>query len=453
MAKYLEVVSHFAANLSFDDLSAQVVEHALDVIVDTIAVIAAGAQEEEICNLTNSLVPKSHGLSTLLSDGRKAPLLEASLLNGTAGTFLELDEGSHFSRGHPAVHVIPALLALGENLGSSGKDFISALVVGYEIGSRIGNATKIRMSMHPHGTWGTVGAAVAAGRLCGIGPAGIREIINISSSLALSTSRKTMLEGATVRNAYSGISNHLGLLSMQLYKAGFTGESDGLQTVYGSVISDQFEPDIITDKLGQRYEINRNYFKKHACCRYIHSALDALELIAELFPSGRIPTEDVQEVLVETYSFAAQLNKHKPKNMLAAKFSIPFAIAAFLINGHAGESCFKDGKISEERTQALAASVNVIEDPAMTKMMPFKRPSRVTIRMKDGSEHKGEILFNKGDIESPYNSQDLVAKYYELTSPIWGQDRAQSVYRQIRRLPYLDHIGKLTEPLCTLWPG
>ncbi len=449
--EYMEKVSRFAAELSFDQLPAEVVDRAMEVTADSIAVIAAGAQEEEVRNLTADLVPGlQEGPATLLGDGRKAPLLEAALVNGIAGTFLELDEGNQFARGHSAIHVVPALLALGETLGSSGRDYIAALVAGYEIGSRIGIASKIRMSMHPHGTWGTVGAAVAAGRLFGVSPAGIRELINISASLALATSRKTMLEGATVRNVYAGVSNHMGLLALKLYRAGFTGEADGLGTVYGSVISEEFEPAAMVEDLGRRFEIARNYFKRHACCRYNHSALDALEIIAGRFPDGSIPASQVKDVLVETYSLAAQLCDRNPANMLAAKFSIPFAAATFMTHGHAGVECFRREKVSDTSIQALAGRVTVCEDPAMTAMMPGKRPSRVTVRMMDGREYTAETYVNKGDFESPYSPEDLKEKYDGLAGPVWGRDRADAVYGRIRRLPGLERLGDLTEPLTIL---
>lgn len=450
MSDYQERISRFAAELCFEDLPSAVVERAMVVTADMIAVIASGAQEEEIQKLTMDLVADHQGgPATLLADGRKVPLLEAALVNGTAGTFLELDEGNQFSRGHPAVHVVPALLALGETLGSSGREYITALVAGYEIGSRIGTAAKIRMSMHPHGTWGTVGAAVACGRLSGVSAGGIRELINISASLALATSRRTMLEGATVRNVYSGVSNHMGLLALKLYQAGFTGESDGLQTVYGSVISEEFKPEAMLEKLGERFEIARNYFKRHACCRYNHSALDVLGLISERFADGRIPADAVKEVLVETYSLAAQLCDQNPTNMLAAKFSIPFAVATYLTHGNAGVPCFRKEKVSDRAIQDLADRVIVRENPEMTAIMPDKRPSRVTVRLKDGTEYTDETYVNKGDFESPYAPEDLVAKYQELAVPVWGQNRADAVYTQVRRLPDLERLDELTAPLRT----
>ena len=209
--------------------------------------------------------------------------LLASLLNGTAGTMLELDEGNQYARGHPGIHVVPAALAVGGRLAVSGADLILAIALGYEIGSRVGIASKLRVTMHPHGTWGTIGAAVTAARLEGATPDQVVETINLASSFGLSTSRRTMLEGGTVRNTYAGFSNQLGLMAWELQASGFVGEMDGVGTVYGTVIAENFQPDEMVLELGERWEITRNYFKRHAACRYTHGALDALgEIVRQL---------------------------------------------------------------------------------------------------------------------------------------------------------------------------
>ena len=443
MPEYLERISSFAAELSYDHLPAQAVERAKRVLADSLAVIAAGAGEEEVQRLTEELAPPA-GPATLLGSGRKADSLSAALINGIAGTFLELDEGNQFARGHPAIHVVPAALALVEEGGLSGRDLILALVIGYEIGARIGIAARIRMSMHPHGTWGTVGAAVAAAKLAGLDRAGMREIINVSSCLGLTTSRQTMLQGGTVRNFYSGASNHLGLMALKLVQSGFTGEADGLTTVYGSVISEVFEPGEMTAQLGERYEILRNYFKRHACCRYNHSALDALEEIAAGMPGARIPASEVDRVEVETYSLAAQLCDQGPANMLAAKFSIPFAVATYLVHGETGVESFRADKVADEDIKALARRVAVREDPDLTAMMPEQRPSRVTVRMKDGSVRQAETFVNKGDFEDPYSGAELEAKYFNLAEPVWGRETAQRLHQDLMELEKIDDVNRMT---------
>ena len=266
---------------------------------------------------------------------------------------LEIDEGNQFARGHPGIHVVPAVLAAAEELGSSGADVLLAIALGYEIGSRIGIASKLRVTMHPHGTWGTVGAAVAVAKLHGADAEQMAEVINVASTLGLATSRRTMLEGGTVRNSFAGFSNEIGLRAWDMVDAGFVGEADGIGTVYGTVIADQFQPEEMIADLGTRWEIARNYFKRHAACRYNHGALDALQrLVAEA--GGRLKPDDIARIDVDTYIWAAQLDDDEPRNMLAAKFSLPFSLATTIVNGAASIAAFRDEARRDAVTLALA---------------------------------------------------------------------------------------------------
>lgn len=445
MANYLERISEFICEYQFDRFPPAVIQRACEVTADTLAAIAAGAQEKEVKDVTTKiLAAKSRGISTIIGSGEKTEPSKAALINGTAGTFLELDEGNQFGRGHPGIHVLPAALAISEEKGLSGRDFITALVLGYEIGTRIGIASKLRMSMHPHGTWGTVGAAVAVGKLSGYDLAAMKQIINVSSSLSLATSRKTMLEGGTVRNVYAGVSGYMGILAHDLVQSGFIGEADGLQTVYGSVVSDSFDPDAMTEDLGTRFEIARNYFKRHACCRYNHGTLDALGEIISRRPDQKIMPQEVDRVEVKTYSLAAQLCDPSPQNMLAGKFSIPFAVATSIVHGSTGIQSFTPEAIQNPVARELAQKVSVVEDPELTAMMPAHRPSKMKVILKDGSVLEAETLMNKGDAEDPYSSDDLRIKYYELTDRVWSRNIAEAIYQDAMNLSELNTITQMT---------
>jgi 2-methylcitrate dehydratase PrpD len=448
MHDYLDRIVSFVCRTTFDDLPQDVVLRAKEVLVDALSVIAAGAQEDEVKALKERIVdPKARQIASLIGLGMRTEPSKAALINGTAGTFLELDEGNQFGRGHPGIHVVPAALAIAEDGRLSGRDLVTALVLGYEIGTRIGIACKIRMSMHPHGTWGTVGAAVAVGKLMSYGEAAMKEMINVSSSLGLATSRRTMLEGGTVRNVYSGVSNFMGILAHQLVRSGFTGEADGLKTVYGSVVSDTFSPEVMTEELGKRFEIARNYFKMHACCRYNHGTLDALEQILARRP---LKVDEVKAVDVETYSLAAQLCDQNPQNMLAAKFSIPFAVATLIAHGRTDVTCFNPEVVRNGSVQALAQRVKVTEDPKLTAMMPARRPSRVRVTLKNGEKLEAEVTMNKGDFEDPYGPADLEKKYYSLADPVWGHAKAEQIRSQLMAVEKVKDINQVTALIAPL---
>jgi len=439
----------FAGRIEFSDLPEPVVARTKLVILDCIGAIAAGMQEPEMRSLVVRIGEREtiEGQVPVIGAGCRMSALLASLLNGTAGTMLELDEGNQYARGHPGIHVVPAALAASERLAASGPDLILAIALGYEIGSRVGIASKLRVTMHPHGTWGTIGAALAAARLEGATPEQIIETINLASSFGLSTSRRTMLEGGTVRNTYAGFSNQLGLMAWELQASGFVGETDGVGTVYGTVIAENFQPDEMVLELGERWEIARNYFKRHAACRYTHGALDALgEITRQL--GGSIDPASIEAIEVDTYVWAAQLDSTKPKNMLAAKFSLPFALATYIVNGAANVPAFREEAQANAVARDLARRVSVREDAALTAMLPGLRPARVRVRLRDGRQLAAEVLTNKGDTEDPYSPEDVRAKFRELVEPVWGAPHTERIMSEVDSIDGASDIRGLLELLA-----
>jgi len=446
MPEYLDQICRFLVKADFGDFDPIVIERAKKVLYDTVGVIAAGAQQKEPVEMAKRLIPYSGcASSSVIGQKKKVDPLNAALINGTAGTWLELDEGNQFARGHAGIHVVTPALAVGEEKGVSGKELLTALILGYEIACRIGIASKLRMTMHPHGSWGTVGAAVAVGKLMKLDVDQMRTLINIASSMTLATSRKTMLEGSTVRNLYAGVSGYMGILAYHLLLSGFTGEEDGIGSVYGGVVSDSFNPDAMVEELGSRYEVTRNYFKEYACCRYNHSSLDALYKIMKKQEGGKLDPQKIESIKVETYSLAAQLSWGQPDNMLAAKFSIPFAIATSIIHGSSGVGSFLPEKVERSDIKELAARIEVEEKREFTQMMPSRRPSRVIVKLRNGVIFTETVFISRGDIEDPYSDQELETKFLDLTTPVYGVEKARDILDKTKRVETFDNITVYTE--------
>jgi 2-methylcitrate dehydratase PrpD len=428
---YLDTLSTFAASLRFAALPPAVRAHTGWILADTLAAIAAGSAEPELRALAQR--QRLGSGATLIGLGVQAHPEAAALVNGTGGTFLEMDEGNRFSRGHPAIHVLPAALALCEQQGADADTFLSALVVGYEVGSRLGAASQLRGAMHPHGTWGTVGAAAACARVRGLDAAGMREAINIAASLTTATSKRTMLEGGLVRNVYAGMSNRNGLLAVELAGCGFTGERDGPGSLLGQIISERFDTTEVLRDLGQDWHLLHNYFKLHSCCRYNHGTLDALDAIEAA--QGPLPApEEIERIEVRSYHLAAELDDPAPRNTLAAKFSVPFAVATRLVNGNSAMASFTWDAVRNPRILALAQKVSLSEDPAMTKRLPMERPARVVITATDGRQWLGEAGVNRGDDASPYTAEELTGKFMDLCGRVWSQAHAERVLQATQAL-------------------
>ena len=406
---------------------------AKQIITDSIGVIIGGMAEPDIQAMVLALDADGKGNVPILGTKFKTSIEMASLIHGTAGTVLEMDEGHQFAKGHPGMHILPALISATHDNPVSSDEFLRAFILGYDVATRIGLASSLNPNMHPHGTWGGIGAAAALGVLEGLGAEDMAEVLNIASSLTLATSRKTMLEGGTVRNVYTGYANQMAHLSLTLFKSGFNGEQDGIGSVFGTVVSSHFDHDLAFDALGERFEVCRNYFKLHACCRYNHAALDGLLHLMATHPELR-NLEAIASIDVESYSLAAELSDPKPRNVLASKFSIPFAIATTLFHQSSDVLSFTESARQNETIQNLASKVRITENKDMTAKLPDLRPATVKIKMVDGKLFETGVETNRGDWQDPYPEKDLKDKFISLVSRIYTTEDAANIFGQLMML-------------------
>ena len=448
MIERTEKLAKFCAETTFSQLDFQVVERTKLIISDTIGAILGGIVEPEVREFLKFRAgQKSKDRKVkIIGLNKWAEQSDASLIHGIAGTTLEMDEGNQFAKGHPAIHVLPALVSvvqsrlLPQNI--SGQEFLNAFAIGYDVGARIGLASQLNPHMHPHGTWGVIGAASAIGVLLKFGHREHMQLMNISSSLTTASSRKTMLQGGTVRNVYAGLSNQMAHLAIDLIQSGFTGEIDGIGSIFGNVVSENLNDNLLLEKLGQRFEVMRNYFKLHACCRFNHAALDCLhDLMRDHQELSNI--EQISFIDVESYNLAAELNDPRPQNTLAAKFSVPFALATTLVNKNSQVLSFAGGALKNEKTMALSNKVSVKEISSMTEMLPEFRPAKVTIGMKSGKVFRHSVKTNKGDWQSPYSANELEDKFYSLANRSLSQKKSKTLYDKLQNLERIADMREL----------
>ena len=433
---YLKTLAEFAANTGLDGISAEARVRARWVIADSIPVIAAGMQEPEMkAFVTRQLAGAAAGNAWVIGTGKRAALLDAALLNGTAGTWLELDEGNLFAKGHPGIQVVPAAIALAQESGSSGAELERAVALGYEVSARITRAAQMRLAFHPHGTYGVIGAAVAAAVLKRFDAAQMLELINCAATMGMATSRQTLLDGATVRNIFTGHSGFMGLTAARLVECGFTGEIDSVGNVYGKgVYSETFDPAAAIAGLGSEWLITQSYFKLHPIGRYGHSAVDALEDLLGKIPGGRLPLTDIERIEVRAYMLAASLAGKNIVSSFGARFSVPFAMASILYHGRSGLKSFDDAAVANAEVQALVPKVDLQEDKSFTARFPQEQPVTVRIVMRDGTAHAGSCVITKGEAAKPHTEAELTGKFFELGEPVWGKRVTQKLYDGLVRM-------------------
>jgi len=440
VADYLDRLAAFAEGVRVESLPASTVAAAKLVLLDTLGAIAAGSVEKENRRLADLATERSRGTSTLVGHGGTADAFWATLANATAGVALEVDEGNRLGGGHPAIHTVPGALAVAEARGAGGRRLLEAIVAGYEVGSRVGGATTVRPNVHSHGTWGTLSTAVAAAKLAGLAAPEIREVLSLAASMSPANSWTPALEGATIRNLYPGRSGFQGVLAVELLRCGFTGLRDGPADVYGSILADRFEPEAAVAGLGDAYRIEQNYFKLHACCRYNHPVLEA---ILELRRAHRFDAADVTAVSVTTFAFGARMASAAPASPLAARFSIPYAVAALLVLGRAEPAAFEPPALDDPRVRDLARRVEITVDPAMSPRRIDYPVARVRLTLGGGTVLTAETTAIRGDAVHPVPRGEIEAKFRRLTAPVLGDSRAEAIARAVEALDTLASVSDL----------
>jgi 2-methylcitrate dehydratase PrpD len=446
--EYLTTLAEFASAAVLGDLSDGARDRARWVIADSIPVVAAGMQQPEMKALVvKHLAQAAPGSAWVIGAGKRAAALDAALLNGTAGTWLELDEGNLSAKGHPGIQVVPAAVALAQEIGASGADLLLAVALGYELSSRISRAAQVKLSVHPHGTYGVIGAAIAAAKLKRFSAAQMIELINSAATMGMATSRQTLLDGATVRNIFTGHSGYMGLMATRLIECGFTGEIDSPATVYGKVLSDTFDPAKVIDGLGSEWLITKSYFKLHPTGRYVHSTIDALDDLLARVPGGRIDVAQIERIEVRAYMLAAMLAGKNIVSSFGARFSVPFALASILVHGRSGLKSFDDAAVANPQVQALAQRVDLQEDKSFTARYPAEQPATVRIILKNGTAFEGRCVVTRGESTNPHKPEELMAKFFDLGEPVWGRAVTTKLYDGLMRLETIPDFRAFAEGL------
>ena len=429
---YIEQLGAFVEAFDLDQCPAEVVDSAKRILLDTVGVLVAGTAAAEVRRLQESLgiVVDSRGA---LASTAGSPLgftpASAAFIHGTAGTWYELDEGNYVTNQHPAIHVVPAALAVAEANGMSGRDLLAAVVVGYEVSARAGMATTFRDDvMHPHGTHGILGGSAAVARLHQMDAEAAGEAVRIASSMSVATSRGTVFEGATVRNTYAGQAGQNAVLSGELTRAGFRGQSSGPAAVFGQVSGTAFDENCFVEGLGSDFLLCRNYFKVYSCCAYNHAALNALEAAVA---RRTFAASEIESVDVETYFPATRMASTDVANPLAAKFSLPYSVAAMLLHGHCWQDAFEQPILLSGDIREVMERVRIIESEDATRAFPQSQHAAVRVTLRDGTELRSAVDSVHGDWREPLPKFELTKKFLRLVTPVLGYPGAQDLGRAL----------------------
>ncbi|HEY6220096.1 MAG TPA: MmgE/PrpD family protein [Gemmatimonadaceae bacterium] len=444
------------ASTRYADLPPAVIDDAKRSILDWLGSCLAGSLEKP-ARIAQQIVA-GLGVSdeaTVFSAGRSSAA-GAALANGVASHILELDDVHKGSTLHAAAPIIPAALAVAERERKSGKDFILAVVLGYDAALRVGEAVNPDhyKFWHPTGTAATFGAAVAAGSLIGLDEKQMLDALGTAGTQAAGL-WEFNADGAMSKTLHPGKAAMNGVLAADLAKAGFTGASKILEGDRGffRATAAHFDPSRITDQLGSHWKISENCFKLHSCCGHTHSAVDVmLELRDQIDGrSGAFP----ERITVETYGPGYEIVKEmNPQTPYQAKFSLAYCVSAAFLHGMVGLQQFDfdqpEGpgpKVSDIR--AFLPNVRVVVADDLTKKYPAAWPTRVTVKLDNGKTLHGAADYPRGNPENPVGNDELEEKFMRLVAPRFGRDVTTLGVRLARSVEYREQMRRdFTAPLA-----
>ena len=453
-----QTLANFAASLTYEDLSPDVVDWARYFCLDFAGVTLNGSTTDSAKTVVQALesVGRSGPSAIVGTDKRVLPEY-ASMANGTAFHSIEMDDVNNEASLHPGVVAFPTALAMADITPVSGKDFICAVVAGYDVIVRLGRALKpaehYGRGFHPTGTCGAFGAAAVAARLLGLRGDNYTHALGIAGSQAAG-SMEYLAQGAWTKRLHPGWASHSGIWAALLARAGYTGPTtiiegrDGFLTAY----SGDPDPSLVLKDLGTEYQVTRTSVKPHACCRYNQGPIDCL---LDVRQTHNIQPMDVEEVKIGVLSQGMKLvaqpedAKRNPKSVVDMQFSMPFAAAVALTYGSASLSEYALGVPDRPEVRHIMDRVQCVTDPELDALTPRNFPAWAEVRTTDGRTLRSELTYPKGDPENPVTWDEMREKFNKLSAPVISNERQQEIMAAIDSLDQMDDVRKLASLLST----
>lgn len=434
-------------SLGPDVLRPEDTAHLVTIVTDTVAAMVGASVEPEV-GAAGLAAPRTGGPgpATVLATGSGTSPAAAALANGLAAVRLELDEGHAHAANHPSAHTLPAVLAVAEEVGASGTEFLGAAAAAYEVAVRVARGVHLRRAVHPFGTSMACGAAAGVARLRRCDAATTTQAVLIAAALTPASTQRAANTGATVRNALTGVTAANGVLAVELAGGGTSGDPRALETVYGEVLGEAFDDEPLDAGLGILRYLTTGYLKLHACSRWNHAPIEATEALLAAHGLG---PDDVEAVEVATYDPATRLDGRDPPTGFAGKHSIPYSVAARIVRRDNGIAAYTDEAAADPLLRALMARVTVVEDPAMTAAVPDVRAARVTVRTRDGRTLTAVEDRPPGGPDRPYPPADIAAKHRALLARALPGDAVDAVLRWCAALPGADSVRGLPAAVGT----
>src|SRR5438034_5417002 len=439
----------FVCRLNYAAFGDEVIHYARRHLLDTVGVMIAGAGGEVATRAEAVLgAARPPGRIPVPGRARRADLLDAAFLGGTAGHGIELDDGFRQGSVHPGCVVVPAALALGCARHSNGEALIEAIVTGYETVTAIGRAChpEVRQrGFHPTAVVGVFGSAAAAGKLAGLSAERLANALGLAASSGAGLFA-FVNGGGDIKRLHAGHAAREGLQATLPAEQGVEGppgvieERDGFMQAFARAEKARaiaLPPDV-------PFGITDCYIKPYPCCRHIQPAVEAL---AQLLADEKIASDEVEHIDVATYRIAAEHAETGWDDFASAQLSFAYLIGLALRFRAIKVEHFTEEMRGDPAFAAVARKLTVTAPPDIDRLYPQLRPARVTVTTARGSftRQADEAL---GWRIVPLDDAALEVKFLGLVGPVLGTARAKALAEQLWSIDALSDVAPLVESMA-----
>ena len=427
-------VEEYVLNTGWDDFPESVKNQAIMCAIDLFGALIIGSQGRQY--RVGKRISKLLGLQgeiPVFSDG-KFNVLGASIVYSHAANSFDIDDGYNMVKGHPGASFIGGVLSAALEKGVSCKDFLSTLIVCYEIAIRWGLVEQHHYKyLHSTGTYGAFATAAGIGRLYRLDKELLNQALSIADYHAPLTPVMRAVEYPSMNKDGVPFGSLIGTMAVIEATSGETGKTHLLEMPeYNDYVS----------SLGSRYYIKELYFKRYTCCRWAHQPIKACIDLMNLY---EIAPRQIKKVIVHTFIAATKLSKEKPNDTDEAQYNIAFPVAAAIIHGDVGFEQINDKGIHDQDVLNMMNRLSFVVDPDLEKQFPEKRLASVEMVLFDGSILKSGVYEAPGEASDPELSLDwIIDKFIQRTQSIINKECQKNVISILTKHSS-DKVSKIIE--------
>ena len=446
-------LARFAAELRFADIPKPIVDHVKLCVLDGLGAALFGARLPWTAVVRD--MARAEGATpaaTFWGTPYRGSVAQAALINGTAGHAFEMDDIHKESIVHPNSLACPVAFGFAEAAaGISGRDLLTAIVAGYEVGTRVGNAATMSLFLrcfHPQGTSGTFVAAATAGRILGLSAGQMQHALGIAGSMGAGL--MAAQEGAMVKRLHAGRAAEAGVRAALLAQRGFTGIMDVLEAGFGGFLSAHSgQPDAarLTAGLGSVWETAEVGFKLYPSVTSIHTALDALDTV---MTEHALHAGDIERISVGCghMTFVHTAWRYQPAGVTAAQMNLFYGLAVIALYRDASVRQYEERLLADPVVLGFIGRISAFEDAGLEAMgASFRHACRLTLTTRDGRTFSHERLARRGSPEDAVSETEIGRKFSANVDAVMSGEAARGLRELVMRLDSLDDTNGLTNRL------